>query len=155
MKVLKTHRNAWFAGLLLGFLVAPAIASTGAIVSDEPLLPEPRHENIGQLVTQFIQKSHYLHVTVNDDLSSRVLDRYIEALDRNRMYLLASDIAYFEEFRHQLDDVVRSQPLDPVFDMFSIYRTRVRERFEFALLQLENEPDLTISEEYQFDKSAY
>jgi len=81
------------------------------------------------------------------------MDRYIEALDRNRMYLLASDVEYFEKFRHQLDDVVRSQPLDPVFDMFSIYRTRVRERFEFALQQLENEPDLLIDEEYQFDRA--
>jgi len=153
LKALKTRRNAWFAGLLLGFIVAPVIANTEAVVSDEPLLPESRHENIGELVTQFIQKSHYLHVTVNDDLSSRVMDRYIEALDRNRMYLLASDLEYFEKFRHQLDDVVRSQPLDPVFDMFSVYRTRVRERFEFALLQLENEPDFTIDEEYEFDRT--
>ena len=153
MKVLKTRRNAWFTGLLLGIIVAPVMANTEAVESDEPLLPESRHENIGELVTQFIQKSHYLHVTVNDDLSSRVMDRYIEALDRNRMYLLASDVEYFEKFRHQLDDVVRSQPLDPVFDMFSIYRTRVRERFEFALQQLENEPDLLIDEEYQFDRA--
>jgi carboxyl-terminal processing protease len=154
LRAFKTRRNAWFAGLLLGYIaVAPALATTEADVADEPLLPESRHENIGELVTQFIQKSHYLHVTVNDDLSSRVLDRYIESLDRNRMYLLASDVEFFEKFRHQLDDVVRSQPLDPVFDMFSIYRTRVRERFEFALLQLDNEPDLTIDEEYQFDRT--
>jgi len=153
LKALKTRRNTWFAGLLLGLLVSPVMANTEAVESDEPLLPESRHENIGELVTQFIQKSHYLHVTVNDDLSSRVMDRYIEALDRNRMYLLASDIEFFEKFRHQLDDVVRSQPMDPVFDMFSIYRTRVRERFEFALQQLENEPDLLIDEEYQFDRS--
>ena len=36
--------------------------------------------------------------------------------------------------------------------MFSIYRTRVRERFEYALLVLETEPDLTVDEEYQFDR---
>ena len=152
MKVFKTHRNAWFTGIVLGFLVAPANASTRALVSDEPLSPESRHENIGELVTQFIQKSHYLHVAVNDELSSRVMDRYIEALDRNRMYLLESDIAFFETFRYELDDIVRNKPLDPAFDMFSIYRTRVRERFAFALQQLENEPDLTVDEEYQFDR---
>jgi len=152
LKVFKTHRNAWFTGIVLGFLVAPANASTRALVSDEPLSPELRHENIGELVTQFIQKSHYLHVAVNDELSSRVMDRYIEALDRNRMYLLESDIAFFETFRYELDDIVRNKPLDPAFDMFSIYRTRVRERFAFALQQLENEPDLTVDEEYQFDR---
>ncbi len=152
MKALKTRRRAWFAGLLLGFLAAPVIASDQEAVSDDDLLPESRHENIGELVTQFIQKSHYLRVSVNDDLSSRVMDRYIEALDRNRMYLLESDIDYFENYRYRLDDVVRSQPLNPVFDMFSIYRSRVRERFEFALIQLESEPDLLLDEDYQFDR---
>lgn len=155
MKALETHRTAWLAGLMLGFLTAPVIASTEAVVSDEPLMPELRHENIGELVAQFVQKSHYLHVAVNDDLSSRVMDRYIDALDRNRMYLLESDIEYFEKFRHQLDDVVRSQPLDPVFDLFSIYRSRVRERFEFALTLLEIEPDFSIDEIYQFDRSEF
>jgi len=153
LKAPKSRRTAWFAGLLLGFLVAPVMASTAAVVSDRPLLPESRHETIGELVTQFIQKSHYLHVAVNDELSSRVLDKYIDSLDRNHMYLLDSDIAYFEEFRHQLDDVVRSQPLDPVFDMFSVYRSRVRERFEFALTLLELEPDFSVDEAYQFDRS--
>jgi carboxyl-terminal processing protease len=129
------------------------MASTEAVVPDGPLSPESRHENIGELVTQFIQKSHYLHVTIDDDLSSRVMDRYIESLDRNRMYLLASDIAFFEDFRYDLDDVVKSQPLDPVFDMFSVYRARVRARFEFALTQLEDEPDLLVDEDYQFDRA--
>jgi carboxyl-terminal processing protease len=90
------------------------------------------------------------------------MDRYIEAIDRNKMYLLASDVEFFEKYRYKLDDVVRSQPLDPVFDMFSVYRSRVRERFEFALTQLECdpdltiaecEPDLTIDEDYQFDRT--
>jgi carboxyl-terminal processing protease len=37
--------------------------------------------------------------------------------------------------------------------MFSIYQTRVRERLDFALAQLESEPDFTVDEEYQFDRS--
>jgi len=153
LKDLKTHRNALFVGLLLGIFAAPAVATTEAPDSDELLSPESRHEKIGELVTQFVQRSHYLHVAVNDELSSGVMDRYLESLDRNRMYLLESDIEYFEKFRYQLDDIVRSQPLDPVFDMFAIYRTRVRERFNYALTQLETEPDLTISEQYQFDRT--
>jgi carboxyl-terminal processing protease len=88
LKALKTHRNAWFAGLLLGLTATPVLANTEALSADEPLGPESRHEKIGELVTQFVQKSHYLHVAVDDELSTDVMDRYIEALDRNRMYLL-------------------------------------------------------------------
>jgi carboxyl-terminal processing protease len=138
-----------------------AIAAIGIIVAGTPLLantpthdlaPEARHEKIGQLVTEFIQKSHYQHADVDDDLSSMVLDRYIETLDNNRMYFLESDVAAFEQYRYLLDDMVRSEPLDPVFDMFEVYQTRVRERLDFALKQLEAEPDFTIEEEYIFDR---
>lgn len=128
-------------------------ASTGrSIPGDEHLVPDARHEKIGQLVTEFVQKSHYQDVSVDDDLSSRVLDKYVKALDNNRMYFLESDVAAFEQYRYQLDDMVRSEPLLPVFEMFDVYRTRVRQRLNFALLQLEAEPDFTIEEEYTFDR---
>ena len=129
-----------------------ASATTSSVVAQEELAPVARHEKIGQLVTEFIQKSHYRQVSVDDDLSSKVLDRYIEALDNNRMYLLASDVAAFEKYRYSLDDMVRSEPLDPVFEMFEVYRTRVRQRLEFALSMLATEPDFTLDEEYIFDR---
>jgi carboxyl-terminal processing protease len=137
----------------LALLSLGAAASTIESTSDAVLEPESRHENIGELVTAFIQKSHYNHIPVDDELSSAVMDTFLNELDRNKVYLLASDIEYFEEFRYELDDIARKDPLDPVFDMFAIYRTRVRERFEFAIEQLDEEPDLTVDEEYQFDRS--
>jgi carboxyl-terminal processing protease len=48
--------------------------------------------------------------------------------------------------------MVRSEPLDPVFEMFEVYRTRVRQRLNFALTVLETEPDFTVDEEYVFDR---
>lgn len=153
LKAVENRRIHWLAGLAAVLLASQSIASTPKVQADEPLVPESRHEDIGKLVTQFVQKSHYLHIAVDDDLSSRVMDRYIESIDRNRVYLLESDIEFFEQHRHRLDDIVRNEPLDPVFDMFSIYRTRVRERFQFALTLLEEQPDLTVEEEYQFDRS--
>jgi carboxyl-terminal processing protease len=134
---------------LATFTVATPIVAD-AVTGD--LAPVPRHEKIGQLVTEFIQKSHYRHAAVDDDLSSQVLDRYIEAMDNNRMYFLASDIAAFEQYRYLLDDMVRSKPLNPVFEMFDLYRTRVRERLEFTRTQLETEPDYTVDESYLFDR---
>ena len=146
------HLN-WFAGLGLAILAWPALSTNTALDQKGYLHPEQRHENIGELVTQFVQKSHYNHVAVDDDLSSRVLDLFIESLDGNRMYLLKGDIEYFETFRYQLDDLVRSKPLDPVFEMFEVYQTRARERLNFALSQLETEPDFSIDEAYRFDRS--
>ncbi len=139
-------------GTILALCALPGLAATPAINTADDLGPEPRHEKIGQLVSEFVQKSHYLHSAVDDELSSMVLDRYIKALDNNRMYMLASDVEAFEPYRYQLDDMVRSEPLTPVFEMFEIYRTRVRERLNFALDRLETEPDFGVAESYQFDR---
>jgi carboxyl-terminal processing protease len=147
-----TGCRRWMFGAFVGLWALSAIAAIPAVTSDDDLGPEPRHEKIGQLVSEFIQKSHYRHADVDDDLSSKVLDRYIYALDNNRMYLLASDVESFQPYRYQLDDMVRSEPLDPVFEIFGVYRTRVRERLNFALLQLETEPDFSIDETYVFDR---
>ena len=152
MKNFDTGCRRWMFGAFVGLWALSAIAAIPAVTSDDDLGPEPRHEKIGQLVSEFIQKSHYRHADIDDDLSSKVLDRYIQALDNNRMYLLASDVESFEPYRYQIDDMVRSEPLDPVFEIFGVYRTRVRERLNFALLQLETEPDFSIDETYVFDR---
>ena len=144
------HGRINLAFVLVGALII-AVPIFAKATSDN-LAPLPRHEKVGQLVTEFIQKSHYQHTAVNDDLSSNVLDRYIEALDNNRMYLIHSDVQNFEKYRYRLDNMVRSEPLHPIFDMFSVYRTRVRERLGFALQLLETEPDFSLDEHYVFDR---
>ena len=166
LTIFENRRARGFAIALLALISLPALSnSDGSTPSDataieatqetvkEPLFPEQRHEDIAGLVAQFIQKSHYNEVAVDDELSSKVLDVYIENLDRNRMYLLDSDIAYFEQYRDQIDDMVRSKPLDPIYEMFEVYQTRVRERLNFALTQLNTEPDYTSDEEYRFDRT--
>ena len=150
---IESRRYRWLAGILLGALALSNAASSEGITSDETLQPEPRHEDIGALVAQFIQKSHYKQIAIDDELSSQVMDRYVDSLDGNKMYLLVEDIDYFERYRYRLDDIVKSRPLDPVYEMFQIYRTRVRERLAYALILLETEPDFSIDEEFQFDRS--
>ena len=153
MRQNRESRLQWLALATIGLLTAQATGTTPSMEQENALFPEERHENIGELVTQFIQKSHYMHIAVDDALSSRVMDTYIESLDRNRMYLLASDVEFFETYRNDLDDIVKSQPLDPVFDMFEVYQTRVRERLTYALAQLDEEPDYNTEIEYEFDRS--
>ncbi len=145
-------RSATLAVLLTTYLLPlSALPNSANIESD--LAPEPRHEKVGQLVRDFIERSHYSHASVDDELSAEVLEKYIEALDGNRMYLLASDVETFRKYRYELDDMVDHEPLTPVFDMFDVYRTRARQRIDFALKQLETEPDFTIEEQYVFDRS--
>jgi len=141
------------SALILGIVAAGSAAAVPTVTSDEELVPEIRHERIGELVTQFIQKSHYNQIAVDDELSSQVLDLYIKTLDGNRHHLLASDLEFFEQYRYSLDDLIKSRPLDPVYEMYKVYRTRARARFDYAIGLLEAEPDFSVDETYQFDRT--
>lgn len=157
MTTIEKRRLRGLAIALLAVLSLPAMSNTPGqettLQDSQFLFPDQRHENIGEMVATFIQKSHYNEVDIDDELSSKVLDFYVENLDRNRMYLLASDIEFFERYRYKLDDVVKSKPLDPVYEMYEVYQTRVRERLNFALTQLEEEPDFTTDTSFRFDRS--
>ncbi len=152
MKQFVTGVPGRIAAAILGLWVLAAQSAAPVMSSSGELAPEPRHEKIGQLVTEFVQKSHYRHAAVDDALSSDVLDRYIESLDSNRLYLLQSDIDAFEKYRERIDDMVRAESLGPVFQMFEVYRTRARDRLSYALQLLEVEPDFAVDEEYVFER---
>lgn len=143
--------------------VAGALLSAGLVLSQHPahavsepegvLEPSDRHREVSQTVTKLVEKDHYRGVSVDDGLSSRILDRYLEALDSNKMYFLKRDIDGFQVHRNRLDDSVRKGDVQAVFDIFVIYRDRTRERMEYALSLLDSEPDFSEQETYFFDRA--
>jgi carboxyl-terminal processing protease len=127
--------------------VSPALAATGSIE------PTDRHRRVARLVAEVMERQHYRQATLDDKLSSQIFERYLEALDGNRNYLLASDIAEFEQYRFALDDAIKSSDLEPAFLMFSRLQERNRERIDYAISLLETEPDFTLDESFTFDRS--
>ena len=112
-----------------------------------------KHEEISQLVKKFFENSHYSEIRINDEVSSKILESYIDSMDGNKSYFLLSDIEYFNNLSNQIDDMIGSQSLQPVFDMYEVYRTRAKERMTYALQQLELKKDFTIDENFLFDRS--
>ena len=112
-----------------------------------------RHSAVSRLVTKFVERNHYSEPRVNDALSSRVFDRFLETLDGNRMFFYASDIREFEQYRTLLDDAVSSGNLDPVYKIFSVFSHRNENRLVYSLELLDTEPDFSMDEQYQFDRS--
>ena len=112
-----------------------------------------KHEEISQLVKKFFENSHYSEIRINDEVSSKILESYIDSMDGNKSYFLLSDIEYFNNLSNQIDDMIGSQSLQPVFDMYEVYRTRAKDRMTYALQQLELKKDFTIDENFLFDRS--
>jgi carboxyl-terminal processing protease len=127
-----------------------------ALAAVEPLPPlqlEPKHPAISSNVTKLIEELHYSLPRLDNSLSSAILDRYLDTLDGNRMYFTASDIASFNRLRYELDDRTRTGDLQPVFDIFNLFRTRAGERVDYAIKLLQTEPNYQVDESYRWDRS--
>ncbi len=142
-------RRSVLLALTLSFLPLAGMATAEA----PGLEPSDRHAKISRLVTTLFERSHYRQIRVDDQVSSDVLDRYIEVMDGNRQYFLAGDITQFDQYRFALDDAVKRGDLKPAFMIYATYVERTRERLNYALGLLDKEPDFTIDEFYVFDRS--
>ena len=132
---------------------ATSLGALAALEPPAPLQMAENHPTISRNVTKLIEELHYSKPNLDNSLSSAILDRYLDTLDGNRIYFLASDVASFGRYRYELDDRARSGQLEPVFDIFNLFRQRTQERIEYALELLETEPDYTLDENYRFDRS--
>jgi len=136
--------------------IALIIACSSALAALAPLPPlqlEDQHRTIARNVSKLMEQYHYSQPTLDNSLSSAIFDRYLDTLDGNRIYFLASDVASIGRFRYQFDDRTKSGDLEPAFDLFNMFRERVRQRIEHALTLLETEPDFSIEESYRPDRS--
>jgi carboxyl-terminal processing protease len=121
-------------------------------VSIENLVPAERHQRATEIITHIIDSYHYKNKPLNDALSSAILDRYLENLDPNRSYFMASDIKSFEKYRSMLDDALIKQDLTSAFEIFKIYRKRVDERVEFSVHLLDENFSFELDEDYIYDR---
>lgn len=138
------------AALFSGSLFAAVEAVT---IDDLPQLKqESQHGTASKRVASLFARSHYTPVRFNDELSSKVYDRYIESLDFNKSVFLVSDIASFEQYRDDFDNAITTGKLDFTFDIFNLSLKRRFERYEYSLTLLEKEMTFDKKDEYFFDR---
>jgi hypothetical protein len=72
-----------------------------------------------------LRYGHYLTNDLNDDYSARILDRYLDLLDPNKLYFTEKDIKSFEVYRYKLDDLLKKRNAEVAFDIFKVFRKRM------------------------------
>lgn len=120
--------------------------------SDSLLYPSAKHREQSKLIYQLLTKYHYKKLSVDDSLSEKILEKYINSLDPNKEYFFQNDIDYFNQYKLQMDDYITSGYLEPAYEIFTVYNERVKDRIEYVFSLLENEPDFSVEEELMFDR---
>ena len=119
----------------------------------EVLLSKPEDSHLLQLVTALTEQAHYSKKNVTNELSPFILVNFLEELDPSKMYFTKSDFHYFQRYRYQIDDALKQGKLEPIFDIFRIYRLRVQQRLEFCMNFILKKKDFNTDDYYDFDRN--
>ena len=120
--------------------LASAQTATAPVLTD--LSPDTQQSAIGKEVLDRLSQGHYNPVTLNDQVSGRVFDSYLRAMDPSRSYFRSVDIEEFEAYRTRFDDLLKAGDLGPAFKMFNRYRQRLAERLRFVIDTIDQEFDV-------------
>jgi len=137
--------------LCLAVFLTNAYSDTPLVPQSE-LIPSKKHTNATEVITYIINSHHYRKKPIDNTLSSSMFDAYLKNLDPNHSFFLNEDIQNFSKYRYKLDEALEEADLEPAFDIFRIYRKRVKERINYAVSELKKEFDFEIDEDYLFDR---
>ncbi len=114
--------------------------------------PEPKHTKSDLLILSLLNRYHYNKFKLNDSLSGKILDKYLESLDYNKSYFLLSDIKEFDKYRNKLDDELKIGRLNSAYEVYNRFVQRLKERDEYIYKLLETKPDFSVDESFVFDR---
>lgn len=126
-----------FAAFILAILTSLAFASI------TPIEKKSEQSALYREILDRLATRHYHGQEINDELSERYLNQYLESLDPTKSYFLQSDINFFSQWSTKLDDLARRGDVEPGFIMFNRLRERAVQQLNHNIALLESD--------FQFD----
>ena len=150
----KSHKSVLLIAILLA--VTPIQSQ---LVGDENipaiLVENPVDSHLLKLVAALSEQAHFSRKKVTNELSPFILVNFLEKLDPVKMYFTRSDIRYFQRYRFKIDDALKQGNLEPIYDIFRVYRLRVQQRLGFCVkILLTQEHNFESDGSYDFNRQV-
>ena len=144
--------------VLLVTFTAAVLACSAAPKSQEVvqgitnIKPDEQQGLVCKEIVALIEHYNYKKITINDSISSLVLDEFIKSLDPSKTYFLSSDIKDFDKYRTTLDDDFREGNLNAPFYIFNVYLKRYNESINFSLQKIKAPGSYGPNDKYVYDR---
>ncbi|MEO6034875.1 MAG: carboxy terminal-processing peptidase [Verrucomicrobiota bacterium] len=101
-------------------------------------------KNIAVVTSRLLENLHYSQKPFDNEVSSKLFDRYLDSLDGLHLQLLQSDLAEFEKYRIELDDLTgKAGDTTPAHKIFARLLERGEQRVAYV-------NDLLKTEKFEF-----
>ncbi len=119
-----------------------------------PVTPSPHFKYIAREFSSTFPAQHLKYNKLDDSISKQAWTNYINSLDPDHTYFLASDIKEFEKTKTLLDDLIKEGNLEFAYDVFAVFKQRLQNRYEYIQKLLDKDFDMDIKEMYTIKRSA-
>ena len=155
MKLAECFSRRVMASLLVVFVAAGAfyaLASAEKSDGEKPEAALAQGEKAARLLSQIIPRAHLFHQEIGDGVAGRAMDLFLNSLDFDHSFFLASDIEEFRREAPRLDDMLKEGDLSFALKAYERYRERVKDRVAYVDVLLKKEFDLTVKETFRWKR---
>ena len=101
------------------------------------LAPTADDGRVAQTVGRFFERSHYTRHKLDTEVGKKMFDRYLDALDPQRLYFLQTDLAEFDPIREHLDELILvKRDVQPAYDIFNRFLIRYDQAYATVIDRL-------------------
>lgn len=105
----------------------------------EALEPTREELKVTPHIVNDLSTRHYMKLTLDDSMSAKLFDTYLDNLDPARTFFLQADIDALSRHRNKLDDQLKKGRLDGGFDIYNAYQKRLAERLAKVIDMLQHD----------------
>src|SRR5580692_2185613 len=104
------------AGSTLTAVMVTLVAST--IFAHQAAEPRAAESKTAMLVSKMVEQSHISHVKINEEISVKLFNRYLELLDPRKLYFSQADVDALGQDRARLGDKMKAGNVDFAYRAF-------------------------------------
>ena len=136
--------------LILVFITFSLVFASWKLTS--PTFDDPNKDKLLiEIIKHVLEKYHYNSIEINDEFSENMFDTYIDLLDSQKKYFLASDYREFKKYKFLLDNQLIDEELSFFNLSYQRLIQRIKEVEEFYPSLLSSPFDFSINEEINLD----
>ena len=131
-------------------LIVISLGTTTWASSTANFQPAKNSTAVTRDIVRKLSRQHYATIELNDALSERLLQRYLDYIDPAKLYLTEADIKEFTQFEQLLDDQLKAGSVAAGYTIYNRLHQRTVDRLHWINSQL---PALIESFDFTIDES--
>lgn len=140
--------------LTIAWLLLALLAPAWACAEETPDKPRSLDARVALIVTELIDHDHMSKHALDDEISERAIEQFIDGLDEMKRFFIQSDIDEFMKNRRKVDDLLKAREIQFPYTVYTRFLKRIRERVKLVDELLEGDFDFAIDETVPIDPEA-